>query len=63
MTPEQRAADLAATLREIIELSNQALRIRSMSGSTLRAAALQQIRDRAATAVNNQGEPDGNDGQ
>lgn len=54
-------AALMATLREIIALSNQALKVRgSMSGSSLRAAALQQIRDRAATAVdlNHLGDPD-----
>lgn len=44
-------ADLMATLREIIALSNQALKVQSMSGSTLRAVALQQIRDRASVAV------------
>lgn len=59
-TPEERAAELRAVLADIVELSNQALRLRSMSGSTLRTAVLMQIRDRATGAIQPQGETNGN---
>lgn len=57
-TPDQRSAELLATLREIVELSNQALRLRSVSGNTLRAAALMQIRARATGALSIPEKPD-----
>lgn len=57
---DQRQAELLATLREIIDLSNQALRTGTISSNTLRAAALMQIRGRALAAIEKPGETDGN---